>query len=439
MRVTNSMITNNILLSLNRNKLALSKYEERFASGKKIQKPSDDPIVAVRALKFRARLEEIQQYKSNIKDGLSWMQVTEKSIANVVEIAKKIRTLTNQATNDTYGKAERETFVKSIEQLKEQLANEGNVDYAGRYVFSGYKTDVPLTFREDDSSKTYEITESFTKDDIETLDKVFPGTDHPTIDKVYRIRLGYSNIDALVGAGTTLTGTPAINIVNRLSTDPNAYDPPPGGGPPSTAYLLTDTGELVFNEINKDHVDNSFNIQYNKTNFKKNDLNPIHYFTCFDGTDNYTKASDSINYQVSYNQNVQINTSGNELITVDLMRDLEEIISAVGIIKDDDKPEDNLKKDVLGDKFDKLNGLMKKHVDGIVKEESNLGTRMNRLELTETRLEYDTVNFTSLMSENENVNIAEVAIKMKSQEMIYKSSLMASSKVVQTTLLDFIR
>lgn len=435
MRVTNSMITNNILLSLNRNKLALSKYEEQFASGKKIQKPSDDPIVAVRALKFRARLEEIQQYKSNIKDGLSWMQVTEKSIANVVEIAKKIRTLTNQATNDTYGKAERETFVKSIEQLKEQLANEGNVDYAGRYVFSGFKTDVPLTFREDDGSKTYTITEQFTKDDIETLDKVFPGTDHPIISKVHRIRLGYSDVDGAVATPAVLAAlTPSINIVPKSSiSDADAYQPAA-----NDIHYIKETGELIINENDVSRIPD-FDFVYNKTNFKKNDLNPIHYFTCYDGTDNYTKASDSINYQVSYNQNVQINTSGNELITVDLMRDLEEIISAVGVIKDDDTAVENLKKDVLGDKFDKLNGLMKKHVDGIVKEESNLGTRMNRLELTETRLEYDTVNFTSLMSENENVNIAEVAIKMKSQEMIYNASLMASSKVVQTTLLDFIR
>ncbi len=422
MRITNGMVTNNILLSLNRNKLALSKYEQQFSSGKIIQKPSDEPIIAVRALKFRARLEEVEQYKSNIKDGLSWMQVTENSISNVVEIAKKIRFLCNGATNDTLGKDERETLVASIEQLKEQLANEGNVDYAGRYVFSGYKTDVPLTFREDET-KTYTITEEFTQDDIEELDKVFDGTS-PTIEKVYRIRLGYSDLDA---------GPSGITVVDKSSADPDAYKPSSG-----QVYFLKDTGELIFNQADKDSIPD-FNIQYDKTNFKKNDLNPIHYFDCTVDGETYTKTSDSINYQVSYSQNVQINTLGNELITVDLMRDLEDIISAVGVIKDDDSPEDNLKKDVLGDKFDKLNGLMEKHIDDIVKEESSLGTRMNRLELTETRLEYDTVNFTELMSENENVDIAEVAIKMKSQEMIYNASLMAASKVVQTTLLDFIR
>ncbi|QUI21453.1 flagellar hook-associated protein FlgL [Vallitalea pronyensis] len=430
MRITNSMVTNNMLLNLNRNKLALSKYEQQFSTGKKIQKPSDDPIIAVRALKFRARLQEIEQYKSNISDGLSWMGVTEKSVANVIEIVKKIKELSNQGTNDPLGKDERATIVKSIEQLKDQLANEGNVDYAGRYVFSGFKTDMPLTYRDDDSSKTYTITEEFTNTDIETLDKVFKGGSHPTIDKVHRIRLGYSDLDA----GVTITGLPAgITTIQRLSTDANGYTPLAG-----EVCFLKDTGELIFNDADKNNIAN-ISVEYDKTNFKKNDLNPIHYFTCTDGTDTYTKKVDAITYQVSYNQNVQVNTQGSELISVDLMRDLEDIIHAVGEIKDDDSEEDNLKKDVLGDKFDKLNGLIQNHIEHIVKEQSDLGTRMNRLELTQTRLEYDKDNFEDIMSKNEDVNIAEVAIRIKSQEMIYNASLMASSKVVQTTLLDFIR
>lgn len=431
MRITNSMVTNNILLSLNRNKLALSKYEQQFSTGKKIQKPSDDPIVAVRALKFRARLEEIEQYKSNIKDGLSWMQVTEKSISNVVEIAKKLKTLSNQATSDTLSKDERATIVKSIEQLKEQLANEGNVDYAGRYVFSGFKTDVPLTFREDQTAPMYTIKEKFKNSKVEEIEKVFKGSPNPTIEKAYRIRLGYSNLD---NATPTISGYAPADIIETDTTDPDAYRAPAVG----KVKFLRDTGELIFNENNIGFT-TDLEITYEKSNFKKDDLNPIHYFGCEVNGEIYNKKSDAINYQVSYNQNVPINTIGHDLITVDLMRDLEEVINAVGTIKDDDSAEDNLKKDVLGNKFDKFNGLMKNHVDHIVKQESDLGTRMNRLELTQTRLEYDTTNFTDLMSENENVDVAEVAIKMKSQEMIYNASLMASSKVVQTTLLDFIR
>lgn len=428
------MVTNNMLLNLNRNKLALSKYEQQFSTGKKIQKPSDDPIIAVRALKFRARLQEIEQYKSNISDGLSWMGVTEKSVANVIEIVKKIKELSNQGTNDPLGKDERATIVKSIEQLKDQLANEGNVDYAGRYVFSGFKTDMPLTYRDDDSSKTYTITEQFTQDDIETLDKVFPGSAHPTIEKVYRIRLGYSDVDGVVATPIVLNGlTPSINIVSKSVIDTDAYKPPV-----NAIHYIKETGELIINENDVSRIPD-FDFEYDKTNFKKNDLNPIHYFTCTDGTDTYTKKVDAITYQVSYNQNVQVNTQGSELISVDLMRDLEDIIRAVGEIKDDDSEEDNLKKDVLGDKFDKLNGLIQNHIEHIVKEQSDLGTRMNRLELTQTRLEYDKDNFEDIMSKNEDVNIAEVAIRIKSQEMIYNASLMASSKVVQTTLLDFIR
>ncbi|GMQ65395.1 hypothetical protein [Vallitalea maricola] len=54
-------------------------------------------------------------------------------------------------------------------------------------------------------------------------------------------------------------------------------------------------------------------------------------------------------------------------------------------------------------------------------------------------MEDDKVNFTDLMSQNEDIDVAEVIMKMKSQEMVYNAALMSSTKIIQTTLLDFIR
>ena len=70
MRITNKMMTNNALYNINNNKNLLSNLEQQYSSGKKITKPSDDPIVAVRALKFRTNLAELNQYyeKNIIKE-----------------------------------------------------------------------------------------------------------------------------------------------------------------------------------------------------------------------------------------------------------------------------------------------------------------------------------------------------------------------------------
>ena len=93
MRITNRMMTNNMLSNINKNKQNMSKLEEQYSTGKKIQKPSDDPIVTVRALKFRTNLAEIEQYyDKNIPDAMSWMDVTEGALNTINSIVKQINT-----------------------------------------------------------------------------------------------------------------------------------------------------------------------------------------------------------------------------------------------------------------------------------------------------------------------------------------------------------
>ena len=77
MRVTNSMMRNNSMLNMQKNKVAYNKYLMQYNTQKKIQRPSDDPIIAAKALKYRTTLVEIDQYLKNIDDATSWMDATE--------------------------------------------------------------------------------------------------------------------------------------------------------------------------------------------------------------------------------------------------------------------------------------------------------------------------------------------------------------------------
>lgn len=61
MRVTNSMISNSAQTHIGNAKSSLLKYEEQFTSEKKIQRPSDDPTVAVRSLKYRSTISQIKR------------------------------------------------------------------------------------------------------------------------------------------------------------------------------------------------------------------------------------------------------------------------------------------------------------------------------------------------------------------------------------------
>lgn len=440
MRITNSMMRSNALWNINRNQILLNKYEMQL-SGKKIQKPSDDPIIAVRALKFRSTLKEIEQYKTNSEDAISWIGVTEQAIKNTISLLKRARELANQGASGTYSVEDKEKMTAELEQIKIQLMNEGNVNYAGRYVFSGFKTDKPLVYVEDKPSTEYEITETFNSKSIETVQRVI---DDPDPDKginiydISRIRLGYSDIDE----ATTPSTIAGLTVTTKNSTDADAYLPPE-----DTIYFLKDTGELIFNNNNLTDIPTSdFEFTYSKTGFKKGDMIPENYFKCKDITDpdpnnhiEYTKPADEMLYQISFNQELSVNTMGNQIFTSELARDFEEIMNSIKNIKFDDTIEDNLQKDLVGKSFGKMLGKLDKHLNTVIREEAVIGSKVNRLELTINRLADDKINFTELKSNNEDANVIEAAINLKSQETIYYASLRSSTLLMQQSLLDFMR
>ena len=167
------MMTNNMLSNINKNKLNVSRLEEQYSTGKKIQRPSEDPIVTVRALKLRTNLTELEQYyDKNIPDAVSWMDVTEGSLLTINDILQKINTECIQGASDSLTATDRASIVQNLVEMKNQIYQEGNTNYAGRYVFTGFKTDSPLTFMENVDHLQYDISETFSGDQIQMISRV---------------------------------------------------------------------------------------------------------------------------------------------------------------------------------------------------------------------------------------------------------------------------
>ena len=137
------MIINTSLNGLYNNMNTINKTYAQMTTGKKIQTVSDDPIIAGRALKLKTTVLEADQYESNTKEAMSWMEVTEASLDNMTEILKEIRTKCVQASNGTLEK-DLSAIKTDINQLWNQLQEEANTTYGGRYIFSGFKTDQKL-------------------------------------------------------------------------------------------------------------------------------------------------------------------------------------------------------------------------------------------------------------------------------------------------------
>mgnify|MGYP000888645058 CR=1 FL=1 len=303
MRITNNMLINNMMQSLSSNLLRTQKYFNQLATGKKISLPSDDPIVASKALKLRTDVSEIAQYKRNTDDATAWMDITEATMSQMTELVHRMKEITNQAANGTNTDEDLLKIREEASELRSQLISLGNATYAGRYIFSGYKTDMPLL-----------------NDD---------GTYNINVDNSEQIRFE-------IGIGDDIN----INV--------------PGS-----------------------------------------DL---------------------------FNRTIAGATAGGKSEFVDTF---DKVISAM---ESDDK--DQLTA-LLADLDDELGNLLRVR--------AGLGARMNRVELTANRLEDDNVNFTKLMSKNEDVDIAESIMRLQNEENVYRASLATGARVIQPSLVDFLK
>lgn len=140
MRVTNNMMTSNLLYNVNKNLEYMSKRQEELSSGKRINSPSDDPVLASKILARRTDLAELEQYDKNTRDALGWLEITEKAIEDNGIILQRMRELTVQAANGSNTALDTQKIKLEVSSLKEQLISNANSTFAGRYIFSGFET-----------------------------------------------------------------------------------------------------------------------------------------------------------------------------------------------------------------------------------------------------------------------------------------------------------
>ena len=167
MRITNNMITSNTKYNINANKVLVDKFNTQMTTQKKINKASDDPVIAIRSLRMQTNLSHLTQYlDNNIEDVQAWIDVTHTAMNNMKEVLDRIRTLCVDGSTDSKESLDRETILKELKAMQDQVYTEANADYAGRTIFTGYRTNCQFTFMDDEQNTTYEITQKFTYEDL---------------------------------------------------------------------------------------------------------------------------------------------------------------------------------------------------------------------------------------------------------------------------------
>lgn len=388
MRITNNMIVANTKNNINANKISVDKYNTQMTTQKKISKASEDPVIAMRSLRLSTNLSHVDQYvDNNIPDALSWLDVTETALTNTKSIITDIRTQCVKGSSDTLTASDRKTILNALTQLSSQIYTEGNADYAGRTVFTGYRTDSKLTFGTDEQSTKYDIKQTLSYNDIAekryysgsvevpaSVNAQTPNCTEQISEQAYdRLRLGYNKISQdNFNASYTVTD-PSTGVQTTTQLTPTVYENEDawaaanGGtktvGDDETVFIAS-TGELILGKnvsaaMESNHAE--INVSYEKTGFDKGDVRPEYFYDCTDVTDSanpieYKRDMDGdgqpdeqkIEYTISTGITIGVNTLASDAFDPGMAQDVNELMNCVNAAIN------------ANDKVDKIKEMMKK-------------------------------------------------------------------------------
>jgi flagellar hook-associated protein 3 FlgL len=291
-----------MLRNLSNSYSRMGTYQDQLSTGKKINRPSDDPVVAMKGVMYRTNLQEVEQYKRNFSEAYNWVENSDAALDKVTSAVQRIREITVQASNGTYEAGQRESIAAEIDQLKEHIQELANTKVGDKYIFNGTDT----------LSKPVDLTQ------------VPPQTSSNA-----------NPVKIELSKGVYLTVNVDANNVFSNSTTPG-------------------DGKGLFSDIQ-------------------------------------------------------------------------------GLIDKLNNPASS------GEDIGKYLGLIDDHVSTLLSTRAQLGARSNRLELMEARVDDQEVIANKLMSDNEDADIEQVITNLKTQEAVQNAALSVGARIIQPSLVDFLR
>lgn len=122
----------------------MATLQEQINSGKKITRPSQDPVVAIKGIGYRTDLGKVEQYQRNLGEVNNWLDSSDDALDKVGSALKRVQELVTDAANDTKTPEDRDKIKVEITQIKEQIRDLANTKVGDKYIFSGTKTLSPL-------------------------------------------------------------------------------------------------------------------------------------------------------------------------------------------------------------------------------------------------------------------------------------------------------
>ncbi len=140
MRVTNQMYGTTMVRYMQQAEARQLELFEKIASGKKINKPSDDPMGVKKVISIRDELIQVDRYKQNNDEAQEWINFSEQSLGGIVNKLEVAISTAAQAKNATVDSTMKEMFATQITELLESVVSDANTQFNDKYLYGGTLT-----------------------------------------------------------------------------------------------------------------------------------------------------------------------------------------------------------------------------------------------------------------------------------------------------------
>lgn len=384
MRITFREVNQNLQYHIGQNYSKLTELQEQIATGKRLMRPSDDPVDISNDLELRGKLKALHQYHRNINDGMAFMGVTDTALVSMNDLMQRTRELGIQGSNDMFTAEQRTYVAREVTQLLRQMVSIVDTTYKGEYVFGGTNSQIP----------PYTIESATFSHTIGGITPP-PGTAQSLEDT--SVTPPITNIENVVPGTVVVTSggnTYQENVDFTIDYVNGTITRIPGGL--MAALGAGNTFEVDFEWVRKAPEANT----------------------------------DAIRREVEENVTPRINISADEVIidraaNVDVIQDM--IAMAQNLLQNDAP---TLRTTMAN---------LEVGFENILSAQATNGSRLNRFEKTLGRNETQNVDITRLQTDLEDADLAEIITEFTLLENVYSASLKAGARIIQPSLVDFLR
>jgi len=383
MRVTERQQVDALLVALRDLRTNIFDRAEQISSGKRVNRPSDDPIAAERINQFRNVLRTTERRVSTVNEAVGRLNLSESVLEQAGNSIQRAKELSIRMRNDTNTDVERRNAAQEVQQLLEGLAGVANTELNGRFIFAGSQTQtVPY----------------------------IPGS-----------------VTGAAHTGNTGGATIATTIGTPTALQPDAYQIQFTSGTNFDVVNLT-TGQTVLagqaysngTPFSFDGVDVTLSDSGTSPAVGDQFVVRVGYVYQGDGA--------AIDVEIGDGQTVTSNVAGNQVFsgpTLDVFQNLQDFHQAL------------VTNDIAG--IEAAIGQFDQTLTQVTDARASIGARVNRLDTIKESLDLLTVNTQALRSTFEDADFAKVASELTSLQFTLEASLATLTRQFETSLLNFIR